>query len=473
MSEAAKEVKNPIQEIVQPFKDLVHAPRALWGINFSYFIEGFVYFGMLGYMTHFFSQFVLLNDTQAGWMTTLLTAGITISMFFFGGISDKFGVRKALLGALGLMLIGRAIISLATGMAGGWLGAAHLLSMAGIGVIVIGYGMYQPAAYSAVKQFTTEKNSAMGYAMLYALMNLGGWLPSFFPKVRETIGIDGAYWVFTALTGVGLVVTFFLLSRKIVDQTIARMADARKLEAQEKRAAAIAAGENPGEEKAEEDKSAETPKGRRSVGQWLKEHPLADIKFSFFIFSLIPVQTLFAYNWLVLPKYVERAYAGTWIGKNFETAVNFNPLLIFILVPIVTALTQKKKVYNMMILGTAVMAAPTFLLALGANFYTLVGYLVIMTIGEAMWQPRFLQYAAEIAPPGRTGAYMGVAQLPWFLTKMIAGIYSGWFLMKYCPEAGSLNTEFMWLVFGCIAMVSPILLIATKGWLGKDFKSKA
>ena len=42
-----------------------------------------------------------------------------------------------------------------------------------------------------------------------------------------------------------------------------------------------------------------------------------------------------------------------------------------------------------------------------------------MTIGEAMWQPRFLQYAAEIAPEGRTGAYMGVAQFPWFLTKMI------------------------------------------------------
>jgi len=467
MSESAKEVKNPIQEIVQPFKDLVRAPRALWGINFSYFIEGFVYFGMLGYMTHFFSQYVLLNDTQAGWMTTLLTAGITISMFFFGGISDKFGVRRALLSALGLMLIGRAIISLATGMEGGWLGSAHLLSMAGIGVVVIGYGMYQPAAYSAVKQFTTDKNSAMGYAMLYALMNLGGWLPSFFPKVRETIGIDGAYWVFTALTGVGLTVTFFILTRRIVDETIEKMAVARKLEAMESRAAA---GE---EEKPEEEKPVEAPKGRRSIGQWLREHPLADVKFSFFIFSLIPVQTLFAYNWLVLPKYVERAYAGTWIGKNFETAVNFNPLLIFILVPIVTALTQKKKVFNMMILGTAVMAAPTFLLALGANIYTLVGYLVIMTIGEAMWQPRFLQYAAEIAPPGRTGAYMGVAQLPWFLTKMIAGVYSGWFLTKYCPKSGALNTEFMWLIFGCIAMASPLLLIATKGWLGKNFKSKA
>jgi len=154
-------------------------------------------------------------------------------------------------------------------------------------------------------------------------------------------------------------------------------------------------------------------------------------------------------------------------------AVNFNPLLIFILVPIVTALTQKRNVYNMMILGTFVMAAPTFLLTLGATWWTLLGYLVLMTIGEAMWQPRFLQYAAEIAPKGRTGAYMGVAQFPWFLTKVITSLYSGWFLANYCPKEGETNTEFMWFVYGLIAISSCVMLVLARGWLGKDFKTKA
>ena len=36
-SELTDETKNPLKEIVQPFIDLVHAPRALWGINLSYF----------------------------------------------------------------------------------------------------------------------------------------------------------------------------------------------------------------------------------------------------------------------------------------------------------------------------------------------------------------------------------------------------------------------------------------------------
>ena len=128
----------------------------------------------------------------------------------------------------------------------------------------------------------------------------------------------------------------------------------------------------------------------------------------------------------------------------------------------------------MMIIGTLVMAAPAFLLAIGPYPIILIAYILIMTVGEAMWQPRFLQYAAEIAPEGQTGKYMGVAQLPWFLTKMLVPLlYSGWMMDRYCAETGPKNTEFMWLIFACIAMVSPILLIMAKGWIGKDFKTKA
>ena len=214
---------------------------------------------------------------------------------------------------------------------------------------------------------------------------------------------------------------------------------------------------------------------RNATRRWLRAHPMADAKFAFFIFALIPVQTLFAHNWLTFPMYVSRAYSTSWpwSSTNSEKATNLNPLLIFILVPIVTAMTQKRKVYNMMILGTFIMAAPTFLLALGPTPWTLIAYLLIMTTGEAMWQPRFLQYAAEIAPEGRTGAYMGVAQFPWFLTKVIVPIYSGWFLKNYCPEEGVTHTETMWLIYACIAMVSSIVLVIAKPWVGKDFKTKA
>ncbi len=454
--------KSPLKEIIQPFKDLLHAPRALWGVNLAYVLEGFVYFGMLGYLAMYFNEHVGLSDTQASPFVGFLTVGITVAMVVLGGRADKLGPRRAILLALLLMLVGRSIMASGTylGLENGMWGALHLFTLFGILFIIIGYGLFQPAAYGAVRVFTTPKTAAMGYAMLYALMNLGGWLPSFFSPVRKAIGINGAFGVYTSITAVAIILAFFILSKKTVEAAIAR-AKAEKTKE-----------EDTGDIK-EEKPVAEVEKKPFSLVHWLKNHPLADPKFTFFIFALIPVQTLFAHNWLTLPMYVERAFRGTAIGDNFEFAVNLNPLLIFILVPIVAAVTRKRNVYNMMIVGTFIMAAPTFLLVMGPTPFALFGYLLIMTVGEAMWQPRFLQYAAEIAPEGRTGAYIGVAQIPWFLTKAVVPIYSGWFLENFCPMEGETNTETMWLIYACIAMMSTVILTLSKGWLGKDFKTKA
>ena len=111
-------------------------------------------------------------------------------------------------------------------MLGYQLNSARLIAMGGILLIVIGYGMYQPAAYAAVRQFTTPKTAGMGYAMLYALMNLGGWLPTFAFLLRDKeyagLGIAGTYWVYTGITLFGLIVTSIILTRKVVADATAK-----------------------------------------------------------------------------------------------------------------------------------------------------------------------------------------------------------------------------------------------------------
>ncbi|MDV7390108.1 hypothetical protein RZS08_02090, partial [Arthrospira platensis SPKY1] len=113
------------------------------------------------------------------------------------------------------------------------------------------------------------------------------------------------------------------------------------------------------------------------------------------------------------------------VQEYFEFFVNFNPLLIFVLTPIVAAYTAKKDTYKMMIYGTLIMGLSPFILTAGPHIGTLMAFLVVMTLGEAMWQPRFLQWVAEIAPKNMTGIYMGLGQFPWFLTKVITAIYAG------------------------------------------------
>jgi proton-dependent oligopeptide transporter, POT family len=448
-------LKQTIREITQPFKDIFNASRAMWGINLSYLLEGLIYFGFLILLTTFFNENIGLNDIDAGHMVVILTAGITFSMLIFGATSDIIGIRKSLLISLIFMLIGRIILTISPGMFGtkGLYSSSNIMAVIGIMGIVIGYGMYQPACYAAVKQFTTEKTAAIGYAMLYALMNLGAFLPSFIsPPLRKAFGITTVFWVYNVFTVVGILVIAIILTKKAMkDCTLTDISKEKKTEAEEEMTF------------------------KEKMAFYIKNFPLRDKRFLFFIFILIPVQTLFAHNWLTLPSYFSRAFTG-FVKNNFELFTNLNSVLIFVLTPMVAALTAKRNAYKMMILGTFVMASPTFLLATGPNVTTIFAYIIIMSIGEAMWQPRFLQWVAEIAPKGQTGIYMGIGQFPWFLTKIVTGLYSGWFLMHYCPagvDPSKMNTNMMWLIYGFIAIISPIGLILAKGWMMKGFKTKA
>ena len=443
-------------EVTQPFVDLIHASRALWGVNLSYLLEGLTYFGVVGLLAIYFNDYIGLDDINAGEMVGFQTAGITLAMLFLGATVDMFGARKSLLISLTVMLVGRVLLAVGpslTGTHGLW-SSAHLVAMGGIIGIVIGYGIYMPACYAAVKYFTTEKTAAMGYAMLYALMNLGGFLPGLIsPPLRRAFGITGVFWVYAAITVLGIIAVAIILTKKAMNDAMQNSGWSKTVNK-----------DAPGEKKTV----------KEQMVYYVKNFPIRDYRFIFFIFILIPVQTLFAHNWLTLPQYFSRAFTGV-VQNNFEFFVNFNPILIFILTPMVAALTTKSDTYKMMIIGTFVMASPTFILALGPTIYTAFAYLIIMTIGEAMWQPRFLQWVAEIAPREMTGIYMGLGQFPWFLTKVITSLYSGWFLMHYCPQGvppEQMNTETMWLIYGFIAIISPIGLWLAWGWMKKGFKVK-
>jgi MFS family permease len=512
--------ENIIMDLTQPFIDLMHTSRALLGVNISYVLEGLTYFGVVGLLAIFFNDYINLDDIDAGRMVGVLTAGITIAMLFLGATVDWIGLRKSLLIALFLMLVGRILLTISPDIGvPGFGNSAHIFAMLGILGIILGYGIYQPACYAGVKQLTTKKTAAMGFAMLYALMNLGGFLPGIIsPPVRKAFGITGVFWVYVALTVVGIGAVYFIITKKAMSKALSEAnedSDTMNVESEnedsttsktilltllqkfkEKKKLALNLTYTWAalfvitifKEFVVADSILESFSSFSVLGinifeiSWFYVVGLSllvfliliitDARFSYFIFILIFVQTLFAHNWLTIPLYTSRAFEG-FVQDNFEFFTNLNPILIFILAPMVTALTSKRDTYDMMIIGTLVMGAPTFILALGPNMTTLLAYIFLMTVGEAMWQPRFLQWVAEIAPKNMTGIYMGIGQFPWFLTKVITSLYSGWFLMQYCPAdipPSEMNTELMWLIYAVIAMVTPVGLILARNWMKKDFK---
>ena len=524
-------IKDSFKELKETFIAFVKAPKALWGINVPYVLEGLVYFGILTELGKFSSENIGLTDPQAGLVYSFVTGGITFSMLLLGGYSDKIGVRKSLFISFLVFLVARIVIAFSgtIHLANGLWSPMFFTMNAGLFLMVIAYGLYQPAAYAGVKRYTTPKTAAMAYGAIYGFMNLGAFLSGFissltrqrFVDIFPPNGLTAVFWAFTIITFIALLVTVILLSKKTDAEAVAKVKEELKKEGA------------PDEDESEE----ENPELKKKINnvpltiyglltilfflfsglgfnnplnynksfslfgfeitfdlffviavicfvtaiyEFLNKrpyHPFRDKRFSFFIFILIPVQTLFAHNWLTIPYYLNRAFpAGSVASQYYEVFANINPILIFFLAPLIAGLTTKANVYKMMILGTTVMAIPTFLLSVGPNLYMFLLYVLISTIGEAMWQPRFLQWIAEVAPKGMTGLYMGVGQFPWFLTKVITGFYSGWFLMQYCPIdtlPSQMNTGFMWFIYGLIAIITPIGLVLTKKWMLKGFKLKA
>ncbi|MDT8324974.1 MAG: MFS transporter, partial [Bacteroidota bacterium] len=102
---------SPMREIIDPFIHIARAPRALWGINLTYLIEGMCYFGIIALLAIYFNKNVGLDDVQAGWIVGAFTGGITLAMFFFGELADRWGVRVTLSLSLLLMFFGRILLS--------------------------------------------------------------------------------------------------------------------------------------------------------------------------------------------------------------------------------------------------------------------------------------------------------------------------------------------------------------------------
>jgi proton-dependent oligopeptide transporter, POT family len=441
-----------VKEFIEAFKALRHAPRALWLVIFAYTFDAMAYFGVLPLMKPFLGQDIGIRPEMASLWVSVFTGMVTMVMLFVGKPTEgRLGIRKSLILALVLALGGRVIYSSAP-----FLGGAVPLAIS-LAVVALAEGIMVPVAYAGVKQYTTEKTSSMGFALLYTGLNFGAMLIGpISAKVRTSFdvayharsstlsGFNAVNWVCTGITAITLVVFLLTMTRAVESK-------GRSDEAKEGKGGAPEAGKPAAP---------------------LDRPPYKDVRFLFFIFALLPVRTLFAHQWLTMPEYVLRSYPHDVADKMEWLVDSMNPLVIFFGVPTLTALTKRFHVLTMMIVGSLVSAAATFLLVPGPHTGMLIAYFVVFSIGEALWSSRFYEYAADLAPPGRVTQFMGVASLPWFVAKATTGIYSGYVLEAFVPKEGPQRTGTMWLIYGFVALLSPLSLVLARKWLRSGMAEK-
>ena len=387
-------------------------------VNLANLLEGICYFGMVPLLIAYLQRHFACDDIQAGWILAYYTGLVTLLMFPGGAVCDRLGPRRALIWALGLVGMGRVLLLCSAQWGLGW-------ALLGLTVMATGTGIFQPCVYAAVKEYTRSEQSAAGYSWLYAIMNLGSVLWFLLsPAVRARGDIEG---VFTLLT----LVTWGNFG---FQRLVFRQAGYSRPE----RAA-------PG------------------ASLWSR-------RFLVFIWLLVPIRSLVAhFTTYTLPIAVFRTYP--MFRDRVEYCFSLNFLLLFLGTPLLTYLTLRFELMYLMIGGSLVSALSLLFLMLPPETGWLLTFVVVFSLGEAVWQSRFFEFVAQQAPPGQVGAAMSFANFPWFVAKTAAGSYSGWMLQRFIPAQGVQRPELLWGTYMGVALLTPLSLFLLRRWLTQGLKS--
>ncbi len=444
------------------FKVLKDNPMAFWIVQLINLLDSIAYFAMLGVVTLFLTQTIGQDKVTTGYIVTVFTTLITVSLFIAGFVTDAFGIKKSLLLAQGVHLISRVIIAvcgLLTDLPGrGWIVAVALVLSAP------GAAMTQTVFQAANKRLSSRKSRSASFNIWYLIMNIGAMLGGLsIDLVRKDLKVSLA-WIFVmgAITA-GL-------------NVIATTAAVRQT--------AQVRGDGEDEEVVEEHKK---PKGGMGM---LKElvRDTAFWRFIVLMVAVLGVRAVFAYMYLLMPQYWVEVIEQTGSAKTDQGLLQaINPILIVGGLILFIPIANRFNVFKMLVTGAAISALSLIIMVLPWQWFgpTMAqGYfamsvlmLVVLSLGELIWSPKLTEYTAAIAPHGQEGTYLGLSMVPWFAAKLVVSGLSGHMLNRWVPEGRGMevlcsgevpfwNTpEAMWTVLAVWAFAGPVVAQLFSGWL--------
>jgi len=209
---------------------------------------------------------------------------------------------------------------------------------------------------------------------------------------------------------------------------------------------------------------------------------------------MVNLKSLFRHLDATLPKYMARAFHCAKPGGISA----INPACVILLVPLVAASTTKVSAFDAIRHGSWISAFSPIWLAIVQQRAVPALFVIMLSLGEAIWSPRWYDYSMAMAPTGREGAFTALAAAPLFFANLETGLLSGSLLASFCPEAaeaechpspppaayppppfsssdydeggaaGTCNGRPVWGVITSVTVLSPIIILLAKNWLRPD-----
>lgn len=440
----------PQTTLAEDLRALAQRPRELWLIYLATFFEYLGIFSFLPTLPLWLSGDFGMDDKRAGWWAATFSTLVTLFVFLVGGIADTLGVRRTLIISFTLAAVTRLAMAIAP---------TPMTAIAALLAFGFAYATTSPVLQTAVQRTSNKRTRAFAFSLWYVSFNLAGALcgPLVIDKTRR------AFLDPTTKKLAKKVVSLPFLGERSMSAHSTIMAIGFVFAAL---AVVVLFFMRKDFEHRVEEGEAEPPAKKGSPLSALKD-VLSDKIFWRFMVLLVLlalVRMMFQHMHFTWPKYVLREQ-----GDSFPvgTVWSFNAFLILFLAPLGTALTRKRKAFEVLLFGATISALSPFVLVLGSSMPYQLGMIVVLTIGEALWSPRLYEYNVSIAPRGREATYVSLAALPYFLAKFLVGPTSGYLLETYCPKDGVRHSAILWAIIGFSTMMGPIGIFLLRGWIGK------
>ena len=409
----------------------------------------------------------------AAWSITMTSATLLV-----GSLTDALGIRRTLFLGTAVCLVARAVMVFAVGK---WLALG-----AGLMLLAVGEALSAPVLLAAVRRYSSTRQRSISFSLIYVMMNAGfliaAWL---FDYIRHLLGEQGSAHLFA--TSISTYRALFLGSLILEALLLPLIYLLRE-----------------GAEATDEGLKLSPPEPRPPAGNITQSIVLtignatretgrlfATLVKQGGFYRLLAFLVLIAFIKLIYRQmdYVYPTFGIRELGPGAPVGMlwGMNSLFIIILAPVIGALTQRYTAYSMVTLGAVISSASIFIMALppalfqtmangipgnlighrylGLNgsvhpYYVMIALFVfVLSIGEAFYSPRVYEYAAAIAPKGQEASYGALSYVPFLLSKLLIGIFSGQSLMRYCPETGPRHSETLWLIVALCSLVAPVGLV--------------
>ncbi|HNF27270.1 MAG TPA: MFS transporter, partial [Leptospiraceae bacterium] len=464
-------------------KGLKDSPREIWILFGAKLIEYAAYGASNMTFVLYLSEDCGLGDVEAGSYIGTWSTLLTCFSILVGSVVDAVGIRKTLVIGMTFLLIGRFVMPFTSNL---WTATFFAFIPVAAGNALLG-----PVLSVGIKKFTTKTSSTLGFGLFYTLMNtgfaLGGYI---FDKTRSVIGEHSSVKIPLFQINMSTYQIIFAVSFLLSVPTLLLILLMRE-GVQMKEDGSIVADTSVSSGKGTFSEILPAVKKTGVDTFIIMKNVFTERPFWVYLFMLgilVFIRLVFYHFHYTFPKYGIRILGeGVKIGNIYGI---LNPVLIIFLVPVIAHLTKEVRSYTMLTFGTAVSALSIFIAALPPSLFSpftktwigdlifirwlelgpdkenpiifgLILFVIIFTIGEAIWSPRLFQFSAEIAPEGKEGTYLALSYLPYFLAKMIAGPLSGWLISKYAPANASSypDQHMIWIWIGTMSVLSPAGLL--------------